>query len=197
MGIFTSSKRRAEQLAQARLTQAQATANRLRTFLAITAAGLDSEGYRYAQRAIGVFVAVAGWPSLVTFIYQLGSFECDAAQITNQTEGWAKDCAIAKTATHLLLKAYAEPVTLADVKDMQTVACMLMVWWGFSDLAEPQHPVTRLLQHFGGHPFNAVSIEVIKSRLDQIQSRITPEACDVWKDAERKMSTYGNGLLSI
>ena len=197
MGIFTSSKPRAEQSAQARLAQAQANANRLRIFLATIATGLDSEGYHYAQRAIGLLVAIAGWPSLVTFIYQLGSIECDVVQMTSEDEGRIMDRTMAKVATNVLLKAYAEPLTLDDVKVMQTVACILMVWWGFSDIAEPKHPIVRLLQHFGGHPFNAVSVEAIQGRMNQIRSRITPGARLAWNDAEQKLSTYGNGLLSI
>ena len=193
MGFFTSSRRRAEQAAQTRLTQAQANTNRLRMFLPGIAAGIDSESYRYAQRGIGVFVAIAGWPSLVTFVYQLGNVEHDAASITNKDEGWRMDHAITTIATRQILKAYAEPVTLADVNDMQTIACTLRVWWGLSDLAEPQNAVVRLMQHFGGHPFKSNSVQTIEHRFGQIRSRITPESHEVWRQAEREMSTYGNG----
>ncbi len=194
MGIFTSSKRRAEQGAQNRLTQAQANANRLRIFLPTIAAGIDSEGHRYAPRAIGVLVAIAGWPPLATFVYQLGSVEYDVARITGEDEGYRLDSAIASIATRLLLKAYTDPVTLADVQDMQTIACLLMVWWGLSELAEPQHPVVRLMRHFGGHPFQADSVQASEHHYGQIRRRITPEAYEGWKQAEREMSTYGKGL---
>jgi hypothetical protein len=194
MGIFTSPRRRAEQAAQTRLTTAQANANRLRMFLPSIAAGLGSEGYRYAQRAIGVLVAIAGWPSLASFVYQLGYLEFEAAQITSEDEGWRMDRAVATTAAHLLTKTFAEPITLHDVQDMQTVASLLMVWWGFSDLADPQHAVTRLIRHFGGHPFKSSDIKAIEHHNDQIRRRLTPEALEVWKEAEREMSTYGDGL---
>ncbi|HJS86210.1 MAG TPA: hypothetical protein VJ779_12195 [Acetobacteraceae bacterium] len=194
MGIFASSKRCAEQAAQARLTQGQANANRLRMFMPGIAAGLDSEGYRYAQRAIGALVALAGWPSLVTFVYQLGVVEYEAAKLTNEEEGRLMDRAIVTVAARVLLKAYAEPVTLADLQDMQTISCTLMVWWGLSDLAEPHHSVVRLMRHFGGYPFKSSDIQAIEQRFDQIRTRITPEAHAVWKQAEREMGTYGNGL---
>ena len=194
MGIFTSSKRRAEQAAQARLSQAQGNANRLRMFLPFVAAGLDSECYRYAQRAIGLLVAVAGWPSLTSFVYALGFLEFDVAAITSQEDGELKDRAIASVASRLLTKAFAEPLTLRDVNVMQEMACMLMVWWGISDLAEPQHAVVRLIRQFGGHPFQSNDIRAIEQRNDQNSRRLTPDALKVWKQAEREMSTYGNEL---
>jgi hypothetical protein len=163
-------------------------------FLPTIVAGLDSEGHCYAQRAIGLLVAIGGWPSLVTFVYQLGSTEHDAARISNEDAGWRMDRAFVTTATRQLLKTYAEPITLSDVKDMQTIACMLMVWWGLSDLAEPQHPVVRLMGHFGGHPFKADGVQAIEHRFGQIRGRITPEAQEAWKQAERAMSAYGHNL---
>lgn len=192
MGSFPSSKRRADEAAQARLVQARANVNRLRMFLPLIAAGLDSEGYRYAQRAIGVLVAIAGWPSLVTFVDEIGNLKYDIARITNEEDGWRDHGAIATVVADMLLKAYAEPITLNDVQDMQTIACALMAWWGFSDLAEPQHPVVHLMAHLGSHPFKSNSIQAIDSRFSQIRSRITPEAQEVWKQAERAMSIYSN-----
>jgi hypothetical protein len=192
MGIFTSSNHRAEPAAQARLVEAQTNVNRLRLFLPIIAVGLDSEGYRYAQRAIGVLVAIAGWPSLVRFVNEIGNIEYDIARITNEDEGRHHDCAIAGAAADMLLKAYAEPVTFNDVQDMQPIACALMVWWGLSDLAEPQHPIVRLMAHFGGHPFHSNSIHESESRFGQSRSRITPKAQEVWQQAERAMSIYSN-----
>jgi hypothetical protein len=189
MGIFTSTKRHIEQAA---LTQGQNNVNRLRMFLPIIAAGLDSEGYNYAQRAVGLLVAIAGWPSLVTFIYQLGSVECDIAGITNEDEGWRVDRAVAETAARLLLRAYSEPLALADLQYIRAVACVLMVWWGLA--AEPQHPIVRLMQHFGGHPFKTNNVQEIERRFSQIRSRITPETQKVWKWAEQEMSAYSSGL---
>ncbi len=188
MGIFTSSNRRAEQTA---LIQGQAGAKRLRMFLPIVAAGLESEGYSYAKRAICVLVAIAGWPSLVTFIYQLGSVECDMATITNEQEGRRADRAFAVTAARLIFKAYSEPVTLADLQDMKTVACMLMVWWGLT--AEPPHPLVGLMQQFGGHPFKTDNVREVERRFGQIRSCITSEAQKLWRKAEHEMSIYGNG----
>ncbi len=166
----------------------------MRLFLPTIAAGLDSEGHVYAQRAVGALVAIAGWPSLVTVVYQLGSIEFDAAKLTNEDDGLHMDRAIATTATRLLLKASTQPVTLADVQDMQTIACMLMVWWGLSNLAEPQHAVGRLMRYFGGHPFKSDNVQEIEHRFGQIRNRLTPEAHEVWKQAEREMSTYNSGL---
>jgi hypothetical protein len=197
MGIFTSSKRRAEHAAQTRLSQAQANANRLRMFLVPIVAGLDSDGYRYAQRAIGALVAIGGWPSLVSFVYHIGSFEFDFARITNEDEGWRMDRGFALTAMQLLQKAFAGSFTVREVNMMPAVACMLMVWWGVSDLAEPQHAVVRLIRHFGGDPCKMDSVgPAMDQRFRQICSRITPEAHEVWKQAEREMSTYGNGLAA-
>ena len=194
LGIFTSSKRRAEQAA---LTQGQTNVNRLRMFLPIIASGLDSEGYSYAQRAIGLLVAIAGWPQLEVFIYQLGSAEGRMAGITNEEEGRRLDRVFPQIAARLLLKAYREPVTLADLHDMKTVACLLMVWWGL--MTEPQHPIVRLMQRFGGHPFKATSDgQEITRRSDQISNRlrgqITREVQKIWKQAEREMSVYSNGI---
>jgi hypothetical protein len=194
MGSVTSSKRRTEQAPQACLIQPQANVNRLRLFLPTIAAGLDAEEYRYAQRAIGILVAIAGWPSLVTFVYQAGSLEYDIARITNEEKGQRHDRAIAGVAADMLFKAYAEPVTHNDVQDMQTIACVLMAWWGLSDLAEPQHPIVRLIAHFGGHPFKSNNLQAIDSRYAQIRSRITPKAQEVWKQAERAMSIYSNKI---
>ena len=92
----------------------------------------------------------------------------------------------------LLLRAATGPLTLTDVKDVQTVACLLMVWWGLSALAEPQHPVVHLMRHFGGHPFKADNrVEAVIRCLDQIHGRITREGWEMWKWAEREMSLYG------
>jgi hypothetical protein len=193
MGSVTSSKRRPEQAPQAYLVQPQANVNRLRLFLPIIAAGPDSEGDRYAQRAIGLLVAIAGWPSLVTFVDQIGSLEYDIARITNEEQRQRHDRAIAGVAADMLLKAYAEPVTHTDVQDMQTIACVLMAWWGLSGFAEPQHPIVPLMAHFGGHPFKSNNLQAIDSRYAQIRSRITPKAQEVWKQAERAMSIYSNG----
>ena len=192
MGIFALSKRRFD---QAILTQGQANINRLRVFLPVTAAGLDSEGYNYAQRAIGLLVAIAGWPSLVTFVYQIGSIEYELAGITNENEGRRADRVIAAIAERLLLKAYREPVTLADLEDMKTVACMLMVWWGLT--AEPQHPIARLMQHFGGHPFKTNNAQEIGYRFDQIRKQITPETQKMWKHAAYGMNAYGSESPAI
>jgi hypothetical protein len=194
MGIFTTQKRRAEQAAQVQLTQAQANVNRLRMFLATIAAGLDCEGHHYAQRAIGVLVAIAGWPSLEVFVYQLGRVECDFASITNEDEGWRIDRTIAITAARLLSKACAEPIALADVQIMPPIACTLMVWWGLSDLAEPRHAVVRLMRHFGGHPSKSEGAQAIDHRLAQIRSRLTPQTHKMWKLAQQEMSTYGTKL---
>jgi hypothetical protein len=194
MGSVTSSKRRPEQAPQAYLVQPQANVNRLRLFLPIIAAGLDSEGDRYAQRAIGLLVAIAGWPSLVTFVDQIGSLEYDIARITNEEQRQRHDRAIAGVAADMLLKAYAEPVTHTDVQDMQTIACVLMAWWGLSGFAEPQHPIVPLMAHFGGHPFKSNNLQAIDSRYAQIRSRITPKAQEVWKQAERAMSIYSNDI---
>jgi hypothetical protein len=196
MGIFTSPKRRAMQAAQARLSQAQANLSRLRMFVPGVAAGLDSEGYRYAQRAIGVFMAIAGWPSLTPFLHQLGSIERHVASITNEDAGWRKDRAITTVATRQLLKAYTEFLTLTDVDDMQTIACMLMVWWWLSDLAEPQNAVVHLMRHFGGHPIKSDSAQAIEYHFRQLCGLFTPETDKVWKRAEREMSIYGNELLA-
>jgi hypothetical protein len=194
MGSVTSSKRHAEQAPQVCLIQPQANVNRLRLFLPTIAAGLDAEEYRYAQRAIGMLVAIAGWPSLVTFVYQTGSLEYDIARITNEEKGQRHDRAIAGVAADMLFKAYAEPVTHNDVQDMQTIACVLMAWWGLSDLAEPQHPIVHLIAHFGGHPFKSNNLQAIDRRYAQIRSRITPKAQEVWKQAERAMSIYSNKI---
>jgi hypothetical protein len=194
MESVTSSKRRPEQAPQAYLVQPQANVNRLRLFLPIIAAGLDSEGDRYAQRAIGLLVAIAGWPSLVTFVDQIGSLEYDIARITNEEQRQRHDRAIAGVAADMLLKAYAEPVTHTDVQDMQTIACVLMAWWGLSGFAEPQHPIVPLMAHFGGHPFKSNNLQAIDSRYAQIRSRITPKAQEVWKQAERAMSIYSNDI---
>jgi hypothetical protein len=192
MGIFTPPKRRTEQAAQTRLTQGQADARRLRLFLPSTIVGLESEGFRYALRAIGALVGVAGWPPLVTFVYQLGEIEYEVANLTNEDKGALIDRVIAILAIRLLHKAYAGPVTLADLNDMQTISCKLMVWWGLSELAEPQDSVVRLMRQFGGHPFKSNNAPAIKQRLDQIYTRITPDAHAVWKQAQREMSAYGN-----
>jgi len=197
MGIFTSLKRRTEDAAQARLMQAQANVNRLRIFLPAIAAGLDSNGHHFAQHAIGMFVAIVGWPSLAVFVYQLGSLEADVAKITSEDEGRIMDRVFADVPTQMLLKVYAQPMTLDDIRDMQTIACMLMVWWGFGSAAEePKHPVVRLMQHFGGYPFASSNVEAIQSRFDHIRVRITPEANKMWKQAEQAMKTCGNGLLT-
>jgi hypothetical protein len=189
MGIFTSLKRHALQAAQIRLIQAQANADRLRLFLPNIAAGLGDEGYRYAPRGVGVLVAIAGWPSLVQFIYELGSVECDLARLTDGDEGERLDHAVATTGMHLLLKTFAEPLSLDDVADLKTFACILMVWWGLSGLAEPQHPIPRLIRHFGGHPFKTDNLQEV-GRCLQIRGRITPEADKLWKQAERKLSHW-------
>jgi len=131
------------------------------------------------------------------FVYQLGSLEADVAKLTSEDEGQIMDRAFADVPKHMLLKVYAEPMTLEDVKDMQTIACMLMVWWGLSRAAEePKHPVVRLMQHFGGHPFMTNSVEATQARLDQIRGRITPEADKVWKQAEQAMRACDNELLT-
>jgi hypothetical protein len=132
MGSVTSSKRHAEQAPQVCLVQPQANVNRLRLFLPTIAAGLDAEEYRYAQRAIGMLVAIAGWPSLVTFVYQTGSLEYDIARITDEEKRRRHDRAIAGVAADMLFKAYAEPVTHNDVQNMQTIACVLTLLWQFS-----------------------------------------------------------------
>lgn len=197
MGIFTSSKRRTEDAARVRLMQAQANVDRLRLFLPITIAGLNSEGHHYAQRAIGALVAIGGWPSLSAFVYQLGVVEADVAKLTDENEGRIMDRTFINVATHMLHKTYVEPITLDDVRDMQTIVCMLMVWWGLSALAEePKHPVVRLMQHFGGQPFRTNDVEATLTRLNQIRGRITPEAAKVWKQAEQALSTFDNGLLA-
>lgn len=195
MNIFTSRKRRAEQADQARLVEAQSNVNRLRMFLPAVAAGLDSEGIPYAQRAISILAAIAGWPKLGVFIYHIGDLESKVAKLTSEADGQDMDRAFALVPMRMLLKAYAQPITLEDANDMQTIICMLLVWWGFSIAnEEPNHPVVRLMKHFGGHPFNSSSAEDIKMRFDQIQTRITPEAYKVWKQAEQAMKTFDNGL---
>ena len=117
----------------------------------------------------------------MTFIYQTGSLEYDIARITDEEKRRRHDRAIAGVAADMLLKAYAEPVTHNDVQNMQTIACVLMAWWGLSGLAEPQHPVVRLIAHFGDHPFKSNNLQAIDRRYAQIRSRITPKAQEVWK----------------
>ena len=197
MGIFTSRKRRTEDAEQERLMLAQTNANRLRIFLPAVIAGLDTEGFQYAKRAIGMYLAIAGWPSLTGFIYQLGSFEADLAAVTSGDKGRIMDRAYALASMTHLLNILAKPMTMNDVRDMQTFACTLMAWWGLGCASEePEHPVVRLMHHFGGHPFSTDNIEAILARQIQIRGRITPEAIKVWKQAEQAMKVYGNEILA-
>lgn len=197
MGIFTSRKRRTEDAEQARLMLAQANVNRLRIFIPGVVAGLDSKGHQYAKHAIGMFVAIAGWPKLTVFIYTLGSLEADCAALSSEDKGRIIDRTYALASMESLIKILTNPMTIEDVMDMQTIACMLMTWWGLSYAAEePEHPVVRLMHHFGGHPFSTDSIEAIHARQIQIRGRITPEEFKVWKQAEQAMKAYGNELLA-
>ena len=197
MGIFTSRKRRTENAEQARLMLAQANVNRLRIFIPAVIAGLDSKGFQYAKYAIGMFLSIAGWPPLTSFIYQLGSLEADLAKITSGDKGQIMDRTYALVPMTLLINILAKPMTMDDVRDMQTTACTLMAWWGLGCAAEePEHPVVRLMHHFGGHPFSTDNIEAILARQIQIRGRITPEAIKVWKQAEQAMKVYGNEILA-
>ena len=188
---FSSSNRRAEQTA---LIQGQAGAKRLRMFLPIVAAGLDSEGYSYAKRAIGVLVAIAGWPSLVTFIYQLGSVECGGGAAGEDDERGRESvarCALSPSLRHAWCSKHsANPSRSLICGVLKAVACLLMVWWGLT--AEPPHSLVGLMQQFGGHPFKTDNVREVERRSGQIRSCITSEAQKLWRKAEHEMSIYGN-----
>jgi hypothetical protein len=77
-----------------------------------------------------LLVAIAGWPSLPSFIYQIGQLEFDVGTATNGDEGAILDRVFAVLGTNILLKAYTGPLTSEDVRYMQTIACALMAWWG-------------------------------------------------------------------